>query len=301
MSRAWLEALGGRGDLTLVRHDVRDPLPDDMPRFRLRRPRGGHRLADVLPRASARDDGRQHQRPAPAARVRVAASSGRLDFGGFLFFSSSEIYGDPPADRIPTPEDYRGNVSCTGPRACYDESKRYGETLCVVFAQHYGVPVRMARPFNNYGPGLKISDRRVIPDFARDVIERIATSSCCPTAPRSGRSATSRMRSPATTRRSCEADAGEPYNIGDRPARDLDGRARRAARRDGARAVRLRRRASSLGEPTESDYLVDNPNRRCPDIDKVAHGAGLRAVDPDRRGPAAIARLVPLPPRGVDA
>ena len=52
-----------------------------------------------------------------------------------LFFSSSEIYGDPLPGNIPTPETYRGNVSCTGPRACYDESKRFGETLCVNYAQ----------------------------------------------------------------------------------------------------------------------------------------------------------------------
>jgi len=48
---------------------------------------------------------------------------------GFLFYSTSEIYGDPSPENIPTSETYRGNVSSTGPRACYDESKRYGETL----------------------------------------------------------------------------------------------------------------------------------------------------------------------------
>ena len=90
---------------------------------------------------------------------------------GFLFFSSSEIYGDPTPDAIPTPETYRGLVSCTGPRACYDESKRYGETLCVIFAQVHGLPIRMARPFNNYGPGMKITDGRVIADFARDILD----------------------------------------------------------------------------------------------------------------------------------
>ena len=87
-----------------------------------------------------------------------------------LFYSSSEIYGDPTPENIPTPETYRGNVSCTGPRACYDESKRYGETLCVNFARQHGVPIKVARPFNNYGPGLKITDGRVIPDFARDIL-----------------------------------------------------------------------------------------------------------------------------------
>lgn len=89
---------------------------------------------------------------------------------GFYFFSSSEIYGDPIAGNIPTPESYNGNVSCTGPRACYDESKRYGETLCVNFAQQYDLPIKISRPFNNYGPGLKITDSRVIPDFAKDVL-----------------------------------------------------------------------------------------------------------------------------------
>jgi nucleoside-diphosphate-sugar epimerase len=52
----------------------------------------------------------------------------------------------------------------------YDESKRYGETLCVNFARQYDLPIKIARPFNNYGPGLKITDRRVLPDFARDVL-----------------------------------------------------------------------------------------------------------------------------------
>ena len=91
---------------------------------------------------------------------------------GFLFFSTSEIYGDPPESEIPTTEDFRGNVSCTGPRACYDESKRFGETLCVNFAQQYDLPIKIVRPFNNYGPGLKITDRRVLPDLARDVFAR---------------------------------------------------------------------------------------------------------------------------------
>ena len=97
----------------------------------------------------------------------------------FLFFSSSEIYGDPTPENIPTPETYRGNVSCTGPRACYDESKRYGETLCVNFAGQYGLPVKIARPFNNYGPGLKITDGRVLPDFAATCCTA-AISSCTP-------------------------------------------------------------------------------------------------------------------------
>ena len=93
------------------------------------------------------------------------------DIKGLLFFSSSEIYGDPDPSHVPTSEDYRGNVSCTGPRSCYDESKRFGETMCMLYSQRYGMPIGVARPFNNYGPGMRINDKRVVADFARAVIE----------------------------------------------------------------------------------------------------------------------------------
>ena len=89
----------------------------------------------------------------------------------FLFFSSSEIYGDPDPNFIPTPETYRGNVSCIGPRACYDESKRLGETLCMVYYQLYGVPVKIVRPFNVYGPGMRPDDYRVIPTFLTNALK----------------------------------------------------------------------------------------------------------------------------------
>lgn len=90
---------------------------------------------------------------------------------GLLFFSSSEIYGDPDAAHIPTAEDYRGNVSCLGPRACYDESKRFGETLCQIFAETHKMPIRIARPFNNYGPGMRLGDKRLPADMASCIME----------------------------------------------------------------------------------------------------------------------------------
>lgn len=83
-----------------------------------------------------------------------------------VFFSSSEVYGDPDSQHIPTKEDYRGNVSSLGPRACYDESKRVGETLCYIFSQHFGVRTNIVRPFNFYGPGMQERDYRVLPNFA---------------------------------------------------------------------------------------------------------------------------------------
>jgi UDP-glucuronate decarboxylase len=84
----------------------------------------------------------------------------------FSFFSSSEIYGDPDAKHVPMQESYRGNVSCQGPRACYDESKRAGETLCYIYHTQNGTATNTIRPFNVYGPGMQETDYRVLPNFA---------------------------------------------------------------------------------------------------------------------------------------
>jgi UDP-glucuronate decarboxylase len=84
----------------------------------------------------------------------------------FTFFSSSEIYGDPDPKHVPMSESYRGNVSCQGPRACYDESKRVGETLCYIFHTKDGTETNTIRPFNVFGPGMQETDYRVLPNFA---------------------------------------------------------------------------------------------------------------------------------------
>jgi len=84
----------------------------------------------------------------------------------FVFFSSSEIYGDPDSKHVPMAESYRGNVSCQGPRACYDESKRVGETLCYIFHNSHGTHTNTIRPFNVFGPGMQETDYRVLPNFA---------------------------------------------------------------------------------------------------------------------------------------
>lgn len=82
-----------------------------------------------------------------------------------LVFSSSEMYGNPLVGNVPTPEDYNGNVSCTGPRSCYDEAKRLEETLCVAYHKVHNIPVNWVRPFNVYGPGMRVNDDRVVPKF----------------------------------------------------------------------------------------------------------------------------------------
>jgi len=88
-----------------------------------------------------------------------------------LFFSSSEIYGDPDPKFVPTPETYVGRVSCTGPRSNYDESKRLGETLCIAYFQEHGIPVKTVRPFNIFGPGMRLDDYRVIPNFVANAFK----------------------------------------------------------------------------------------------------------------------------------
>ena len=77
--------------------------------------------------------------------------------------STSEVYGDPLEH--PQRESYHGNVSPTGPRACYDEGKRCAETLCMDYHRMYGVPVKIIRIFNTYGPRMAPDDGRVISNF----------------------------------------------------------------------------------------------------------------------------------------
>ena len=77
--------------------------------------------------------------------------------------STSEVYGDP--DIHPQPESYRGNVSCIGPRACYDEGKRVAETLFFDYHRQNGVDIRVVRIFNTYGPRMHPFDGRVVTNF----------------------------------------------------------------------------------------------------------------------------------------
>lgn len=263
----WLIRLKDDPTLSVRRHDVTKPLPD-----------GFGDVQFIIHAASIASPMFYRKFPIETMDANVNGLRNLLEYckaqqasaspvEGFLFFSTSEIYGDPTPESIPTPETYRGNVSCVGPRACYDESKRYGETLCVNFVQQHGIPIKVARPFNNYGPGLKISDRRVIPDFARDVL--------------SGRDIVM-LSDGSPTRTFCyiadaiigyykvliRGRAGEAYNIGiEEPeismatiAEKITAISRELFSYEG-KVVR------KLSE--DQSYLTDNPNRRCPIIAKA--------------------------------
>ena len=109
--------------------------------------------------------------PLETLGVAISGTQNMLDLAKkkgarFTFFSSSEIYGDPDPEHIPIAESYRGNVSCQGPRACYDESKRIGETLCYIYHTRDGTKTNTIRPYNIFGPGMEENDYRVLPNFA---------------------------------------------------------------------------------------------------------------------------------------
>ncbi len=81
----------------------------------------------------------------------------------YLFTSTSEVYGDP--EEHPQTEDYWGNVNPIGFRSCYDESKRYGEAICMAYHRKHDIDIRLARIFNTYGTRMRDDDGRVIPTF----------------------------------------------------------------------------------------------------------------------------------------
>jgi UDP-glucuronate decarboxylase len=179
-----------------------------------------------------------------------------------IFFSSSEIYGDPAPQFVPTSEDYRGNVSVRGPRACYDESKRLGETLCWIYQTYFGAQVFVVRPFNVYGPGMMPTDYRVLPNFAASIKEGKALNV---------------YGDGLQTRTFCYVtdaiigflkvllDAPEPdvFNIGN-PKPEIS--MLELVQEIG---LVLDRKIELIKQSYPDSYPADEPNRRCPNISKA--------------------------------
>jgi dTDP-glucose 4,6-dehydratase len=86
----------------------------------------------------------------------------------FLLSSTSEVYGDPLVH--PQPESYWGNVNPIGPRAVYDEAKRFAEAITMAYRRYEKVETRIARIFNTYGPRMRLNDGRVVPAFAAQAL-----------------------------------------------------------------------------------------------------------------------------------
>jgi dTDP-glucose 4,6-dehydratase/UDP-glucuronate decarboxylase len=183
---------------------------------------------------------------------------------GMLYLSTSEIYGDPDPAFIPTSEDYRGNVSCTGPRACYDESKRLAETLCLTYVQVFDLPVSIIRPFNVYGPGQRLDDGRIIPDLMNAALhlqplvlfsDGRSTRAFCYIA-----DAVRAMWLVLLSRKK-----GAIYNVGNDereiPVGELAKMMQSVA---GPPLLKIQMEKSS-----DADYLTDCPARRCPDLRRL--------------------------------
>ena len=185
---------------------------------------------------------------------------------GFLLFSSSEIYGDPDPKAVPTPETYHGYVSSVGPRACYDESKRLGETISTIYHQQFNVPVTIVRPFNVFGPGMKHNDRRVIPMFTYEALNGRAL-------PVHGDGRQTRTFCYITDAISgflktlLKGKRGEPYNIGNSNNEiSMADLAKTFSSVIPGAAVKF------ISYP--DTYPAGEPQRRCPDLTKAAADLG---------------------------
>lgn len=262
----WLERLSGKGAVELHKFNV---ITDDIADIQ------GAAEADLIYHmASIASPVFYRKYPIETLDANIWGLRKLLDFycekpiRGLAFFSSSEIYGDPAPEYIPTPETYRGNVDCQGPRACYDEAKRFGETMCYLFHQKYNMPISIIRPFNNYGPGMRLNDARVPADFANAVrlgrdIELFSDGTPTRTFCYISDAITGYLK--------CLLHAGdsfEAFNIGMdcpeisiRQLADLYIRAGREIFDYKGNAI--------FAESGEKAYLENNPNRRCPVIDKA--------------------------------
>ncbi|MBC7695271.1 MAG: NAD-dependent epimerase/dehydratase family protein [Burkholderiales bacterium] len=88
----------------------------------------------------------------------------------FLYFSSSEVYGELPESLMPVKEGVFGFIDPARVRSCYGESKRMGETICVSYHHQFGLKSKIVRPFHTYGPGMMLDDGRVYADFISNLI-----------------------------------------------------------------------------------------------------------------------------------
>jgi nucleoside-diphosphate-sugar epimerase len=158
-ARRNVEHLLSRPEFELVVHDV--TLPLDVP------------VDGVFHLASPASPVAYQEHPEETALANAQGSQhllrlARQHGAQYLFASTSEVYGDP--EEHPQRETYWGHVNPIGPRACYDESKRFGEALTMVYLRHYGLDARIIRIFNTYGPRSDPNDGRLVPNFVTQAL-----------------------------------------------------------------------------------------------------------------------------------
>ncbi len=244
----------------LVVADITGPLPDEIPPVA----RIYHLASPASPNATSPRSYMQLPLETAAANTvgtQLLLERARRDGARLLFASTSEIYGDPLVH--PQTEDYRGNVSTTGPRAVYDEAKRFGETLVSAYWRHHGVDGRLIRIFNTYGERMDPEDGRAVVNFAAQALrgqpltiygDGSQTRSLC--------HVSDLVRGIVAT---MEVDglAGEVFNLGNPDERTM---------LDLAHAV-----MDVCGVELAFDYRAmpaDDPTRRCPDIAKARRVLG---------------------------
>ena len=179
----------------------------------------------------------------------------------FLFVSTSEVYGEPEVH--PQPEEYRGNVNSLGPRACYDEGKRFGEAISMVYVREHGLDARIVRLFNTYGPRMDPSDGRIVPNFIAQALanqpltvfgDGSQTRSLC---------YVDDLVDALERVMSAEDLAGEVFNLGNPDEHTVLDYARLIRDLCGARS-----------EIVFADLPQDDPSRRQPDIAKARRVLG---------------------------
>lgn len=198
----------------------------------------------------------------------------RVHGGRVLFASTSEIYGDPL--QHPQPESYWGNVSSTGPRSCYDEAKRFGEALMMVYVRTYQVDARIVRIFNTYGPRMDPDDGRMLPNFITQALR--------------GEPLTI-YGDGAYTRSLCHVDdlVGGLMRMMKSERSDAAGRVYNLGNPDEHTVADFARMVLELipGTGSRISYLApvpDDPTRRKPDISRATAELGWQPLVPVRDG-----------------
>lgn len=159
-ARSNMEPFLDNPNFQLIEHDITQPLLPEELDFK-----GVKEIFNLACPASPID---YQKIPLETLWVSAAGTKNMLDLAvklgaKFLQASTSEVYGDPLEH--PQRESYWGNVNCLGPRSCYDEGKRFAESLVTNYSHEYSLPTKIVRIFNTYGPRMRAHDGRVIPNF----------------------------------------------------------------------------------------------------------------------------------------